>query len=271
MKRAKLIQKTIAEPVITVPELVRVLIVDDARVDRVSLMRICQQMDFNTEVFEATSLAQLDAMLTSQSFHLIFLDYRLPDGDGFSGLDLVLSSDKNRSAATILVMDDERTDIVIEAMPNGFSDVLLKDHLSFPVVRRASINALQKSSFAMQLEQHADMRFQVEDVLDRFTAQFASEIKPMLFRMMREVRSLEATRTDKAQHTETLLQISASCERLFDFMSDLGDQDRKALALKRTDPAPTERAVYEPVASAPTADEKKPRSMAERMSFFSTR
>ena len=53
----------------------------------------------------------------------------------------------------------------------------------------------------------------------------------MLFKMMRHVRDLNAIRDDDIKYQETIRQITNSCNRLFDFMNDIDDQERKEFSL----------------------------------------
>lgn len=223
---------------IKMPTFASILIVDDQRFDRARLRRICDQLEFEVMVSEAESLETLGTALESDKYDLIFLDYHLPDGSGLQALDAIQIDSRNRNAATIMVTGDDQSEIAIEAMKNGCSDFLMKDDLSFESVRRASINALQKASLNRNLESQEAMRSKVDVVLDHFTKQCADEMKPMLVKMMRHVRDLNSTRTDDNRYHAAIKQITASCERLFDFMSDIEDHERKELALPEVDENP---------------------------------
>ncbi len=239
------IQREAQKVAYKVPEFASILIVDDQRFDRARLRRMCAKLEFDTNVFEADSLESLGTAMELDAYDLIFLDYHLTDGNGLQALDAIQYDPRNRNAATIMVTGDDQAEIAINAMKNGCSDFLVKDDLSDEAVRRASINALQKAGLNQSLETQEVMRNRIEFVLDRFTKECTDELKPMLSKMMRHVRDLRSARLDEQQHDLAVTQITNSCARLFDFMSDIEDQERKSFALADigddlTKPAPPE-------------------------------
>ena len=220
-------QKTAAK----IPDLVSILIVDDERFDRARLRRICDDLDFTACISEADTLEAMGTALGQDRFDLIFLDFNMPDGNGLLALDAIQFDDHNRHAAIIMVTGDDDIDIAIAAMKNGCSDFVKKDTISRESIRRATINALQKSALNRGLEIETNMRTNIETVLDQFTKQCAEEFHPMLFNMMRQVRNLQSVRLDERKYNVVLTKIEKSCERLFDFVKDIEDQERKDLAL----------------------------------------
>lgn len=91
-----------------------------------------------------------------------------------------------------MMTGNDEFEIAFNAMKSWCSDFLVKDVLSHEAVRRAAINALQKTTLSRGLETHKVMRKGVEAVLDKFTKECAEEIQPVLFKMMRHVRNLHA-------------------------------------------------------------------------------
>lgn len=233
------IQISAQKNAIKTPKFASILIVEDQRFDRARLRRICDQLEFEVMVSEADTLEALGTALESDKYDLIFLDYHLPDGSGLQALDAIQADARNRNAATIMVTGDDQSDIAIQAMKNGCSDFLMKDDLSFESVRRASINALQKAGLNRNLESQEAMLNKVDVVLDHFTKQCAVEMKPMLVKMMRHIRDLNSTRTDTVRYDAAIKRITTSCERLFDFMCDIEDHERKELALPNTGTDPS--------------------------------
>ena len=217
--------------IIQTPDVASILIVDDERFDRARLRRMCDQLEFTVIITEAVSLESMGTALGVDTFDLIFLDYHLPDGSGLQALDAIQFDPRNRHAATIMVTGDDESEIAINAMKNGCSDFLMKDDLSIESVRRAAINALQKASLNKNLEVQAVMRSEVELVIDRFANECAIEIKPMLVKMVRHVRDLHSARTDEERFSTAVDKITKTCDRLFDFMNDVEDHERKSSAL----------------------------------------
>lgn len=235
MSRLKKIQNKAAKRATQIPSFANMLILDDQKFDRARLRRLCKKLDFSVKVSEADSLESMEKALDNDTFDLILIDFHLADGSGIEALDMINMHDKNGGAATIMVTGDDHSGVAIEAMKSGCSDVLMKDSLSIESIRRSSINALQKASLNNTVEEQTHRGDEIQAILTSFSQQFADEIKPMLFNMMRHVRDLESTRSDNLQFHRSMVEISSSCERLFDFMEDIGDSDRSALSLDEED------------------------------------
>lgn len=235
MSRMKEIKNKAAQRTAQLPSFANVLILDDQKFDRSRLRRLCNKLEFSVKVSEADSLSNMDIALKKDTFDLIFVDFHLNDGSGIEALHKIRLSDKNANAATIMVTGDDHSGVAIEAMKSGCNDVLMKDRLSFESMHRSVINAMQKAGLNNNLEEQTTKTDDIQDILDSFTQQFADEIKPMLFNMMRHVRDLDKTRSNDLQFRRSMAEISSSCERLFDFMEDVGDPDRSALALTEPD------------------------------------
>ncbi|MEM9636489.1 MAG: response regulator [Pseudomonadota bacterium] len=206
----------------SLPKLASILVVDDQRFDRTRLKRLIDGLEFETHVVEADRLETMGSMLQRDKFDLILVDYNLPDGNGLMALDAIRLDPKNRQAATIMITGDGQSEIAIEALKRGCSDYITKDDLSPASFKRATINALQKSSLSIGMETQDVKRQQIEAVLERFSTECANEIKPVLSRLMRQLRDLrEAPKLDEEQAKERFGRIENSCMRLWDFLDDL--------------------------------------------------
>lgn len=204
------------------PKLASILVVDDQRFDRTRLRRLIKELEFETHVVEADRLETMGSMLQRDKFDLILIDYNLPDGNGLMALDAIRLDPKNRQAATIMIAGDGQNEIAIEALKRGCSDYITKDDLSATSFRRAAINALQKSSLSIGMETQDVKRQQMEAVLERFSTECANEIKPVLSRLMRQLRDLrEVPNLSEEQSGERFGKIENSCMRLWDFLGDL--------------------------------------------------
>ncbi|WP_299777857.1 PleD family two-component system response regulator [uncultured Roseobacter sp.] len=204
------------------PKLASILVVDDQRFDRARLKRLINGLEFETHVVEADRLESMGTMLQRDKFDLILIDYNLPDGNGLMALDAIRVDPKNRQAATIMVAGDGQSEVAIEALKRGCSDYITKDDLSPASFKRATINALQKSSLSIGMETQDVRRQQIEAMLERFSTECANEIKPVLSRLMRQLRDLrEAPNLSEDQTSERFGRIENSCMRLWEFLDDL--------------------------------------------------
>ncbi|OAN80183.1 hypothetical protein A8B78_11150 [Jannaschia sp. EhC01] len=208
--------------IVSLPELASILIVDDQRFDRRRLARFCRDMDFETDLFEADCLESMGTQLATHKFDLILMDYNLPDGSGLQALEGIRMSPKNRHAAVIMITGQDQSETAIEAMKRGCSDYITKNALSLETFRRAAINALQKSSLSIEVLTQERKRQQMEAVLQQFSTECAQEIKPIVSRMMRQLRDFkDAPRMSEQQMAEKYFPIEQSCMRLWDFLNDL--------------------------------------------------
>lgn len=247
MSRLDQIHTKINHSATALPDFASILIVEDQRFDRMRLKRLIDGLEFKTHIAEADCLETMGTMLQRDTFDLIFMDYNLPDGNGLLGLDAVRLDPKNRNAATIMVTGDDQTEIAIEALKRGCSDYITKDDLSPESFRRASINALQKSHLYIGIETQDNKRAQIEAVLQKFSSECAGEIKPVVSRMMRQLRDMrDAPSLSAEQAADRHARIEQSCMRLWEFLNDLEDYSgadlsktdmpvREALASKQQD------------------------------------
>ncbi|MBM1687824.1 response regulator [Sulfitobacter geojensis] len=239
------IQISALKSTVKIPSVVSILIVDDERFDRARLRRICDNLDFEAIITEADTLETMGTALQNDRFDLIFLDFNMPDGDGLMALDAIANDERHRSVAVIMVTGDDDVDVAIAAMKNGCSDFVKKDTVSPEAIRRATLNALQKAALNRGLEIETSLRTNIETVLNQFTRQCAEEFNPLLFNMMRQVRGLHSVRLDETRYAIAVGKIERACERMFDFVKDIEDQERKDevllnvgdFALERVDPA----------------------------------
>ncbi|MEX3314716.1 response regulator [Sulfitobacter sp. PS-8MA] len=201
----------------------RILIVDDHRFDRMRLKRLCGGLDFATRLAEADSLAAMVRALDAGRFDLILLDYNLPDGTGLQGMEMIRAHERNAAAATVMITGTDQTEVAIEALRGGFCDYIDKDELSPAALRRSAINALQKSALQLGLETQEFKRSQVEALLQKFAKESAQEARPILSRMLEQMRQLRAVGPANAQAlADGLADMERSCLRLSAFLEDLG-------------------------------------------------
>ncbi|MEP2641115.1 response regulator [Roseobacter sp.] len=214
------------------PTMASILVVDDQRFDRTRLKRLISGLEFDTHVAEADCLETMGTKLQQDKFDLILVDYNMPDGTGLMALDAIRLDPKNRQAATIMIAGDGQSEIAIEALKRGCSDYITKDDLSAVSFEHAVINALQKSSLSIGIEKQDVKRQQIEAVLERFSSECASEIKPVLSRLMRQMRDLrEAQNLSEDQIAVRFGKIENSCMRLWDFLDDLEKYEGTDIAL----------------------------------------
>ncbi|HUR69665.1 MAG TPA: ATP-binding protein [Candidatus Thermoplasmatota archaeon] len=144
----------------------RVLVVDDDLVDRLSVRRALRTAGFEAEVDDAECRVDALAKLSSGEYDCTFLDFLLPDGNG---LDVIREAREAGVRSPIIVLTgqgDERT--AVELMKAGAADYLPKSEVSPERLTHALHNAIRlyhaersahaaerERSRALKLERHA--------------------------------------------------------------------------------------------------------------------
>jgi PleD family two-component response regulator len=211
-----------AHPASDAPEFASILIVDDQRFDRKHLRKLCASLKFTTHIAEACSLAALRDMLRKDRFDLILLDYHLTDGTGLDGVEIIRADRVNRDAATVMITGTDQRDIAIRALKLGFTDYLKKDELCAETLTRAAIVALQKSQLARGLSAQTAPPTAMQGTLQQFSRECAQDIKPIVSRMMRQMRELREVDNLTPEHAaERFEQIEGSMRRLWVFLDEL--------------------------------------------------
>lgn len=213
------IEPTAQQQAASAPEFASILIVDDQRFDRARLNRMCRAFDFATQVVEADTLAAMRDKLKKERFDLVLLDYHLTDGTGLQGVEAVRADHVNSGAAVVMITGTEQSDIAMQALKMGFSDYLTKDELSQQTLSRAAITALQKARLARGMANIAVQRPQVQETLQSFSRECARDIKPIVSRIMRQIRDIDFLNPQDA--AERVEKVEGSLRRLWSFLDDL--------------------------------------------------
>ena len=199
------------------------MILDDNRFDRHRLRRLLDTLEMDIELEEADTLASFSEKLDGQRYDLIFIDYRLSDGDGLQALDLARKHAQNAAAATIMIAGEAQVEIAVTALQNGCSDYIIKDKLGTESLQRAMINAMQKSRLAQNLASEESLRMALRGVLDGFAQDCVTDMKPMLSRMLRQIRGMRANaeERDRDAVVGSVDTLEASCLKLWKFLEDI--------------------------------------------------
>jgi PAS domain S-box-containing protein len=107
---------------------IRVLIVDDDRVDRMAVIRALRAAGMSLDATEVGDVEAAQEALSTGVFDCVFLDYQLPGGDGLR----VLREARDSGLTTPIVMLTGQSDdrVAVSLMKAGATDYLSKDGLS---------------------------------------------------------------------------------------------------------------------------------------------
>jgi diguanylate cyclase (GGDEF)-like protein/PAS domain S-box-containing protein len=123
---------------------VRLLIIDDDRVDRQIYLRFLRADGKNTYVVtETESVEEGYRLIRDEIYDCILLDYRLPESDGLAMYRTLTSTQWGPSVAPVIMMTGQGNEsVAVAAMKCGIADYLTKEGLTAHALQRAITNAV---------------------------------------------------------------------------------------------------------------------------------
>lgn len=112
------------QSVSTVRRTLRVLVVDDDRVDRIALKRSLSQTSFEITVGEADGVLTAIDLLTRATYDCVLLDYNLPDGDGLTFLRGIRGA--GISVPVIMITGQQDSAVASDLIDAGAADYIPK-------------------------------------------------------------------------------------------------------------------------------------------------
>lgn len=227
---------------------VPVLILEDERFDRHRLARMCSALDFPCEINTATTLGSFSAEIEGAPFGLILLDYELPDGTGIEAMEMVRTCARNLNAPTLMISGQNLPDLMNAAISAGCSGYLSKDALTKEAFSSAVREALRPKGGLPAATAKSFARDETAELLVQMTTRNARDVKPMVSRMMRQLRGLRTNAS--AADSVGLQAVEQNCLSLWAFLVEMERQDGKVLLKDLLEHTP---------ASTPSAPPGKPR------------
>jgi two-component system, sensor histidine kinase and response regulator len=149
----------------------KVLIIDDDRIDRMAVIMAFKDADFQTELTEAIDCATGIAVANSHQFDCIFIDYRLPDGNGIELLQKLRQQGIRVPIVSLTGQSDDR--VAVELMKAGASDYLSKAQIAPAQLRQVFQNVMRvyNAEVAVELanQQREELLAQKEEFIARMT------------------------------------------------------------------------------------------------------
>ena len=133
---------------------IRILIVDDDRVDR-GLYKQCLQQSpvWKFECAEADSAIAGMEMANAWPPDCALLDFNLPDMDGIEFLSRLKSGPNGLPWAIVMLTAYGCEELAVRAMKAGASDYLPKGRLSAGILAQTVVNAVERFRMQQQIEQ----------------------------------------------------------------------------------------------------------------------
>lgn len=129
----------------------KLLIIDDDAVDRMSIAITIHAARVSSEIAEAaTALEGLNA-LTQREFDAVLLDYRLPDMDCLDALHAINRTATHNVAVIVLTGGPAEEELGCRCIEAGAQDFLLKSEVSAQICRKALLHAKTRQGLKLQL------------------------------------------------------------------------------------------------------------------------
>ncbi|WP_295620103.1 hybrid sensor histidine kinase/response regulator [Chamaesiphon sp. GL140_3_metabinner_50] len=122
-------------------ELLRILIVDDDEIDRMSVRRALTQSGVSIEIDEAETCAQAIDLLSKNLYDCTFVDYGLPDNNGLTLVKTARELQVQHPLVVLTGQGDER--IAVELMKAGAIDYLPKSQIAPAALAQILRNAIR--------------------------------------------------------------------------------------------------------------------------------
>ncbi|KIN61896.1 Response regulator receiver domain protein [Sulfitobacter noctilucicola] len=235
-----------------------VLILDDERFDRHRIARLCSGLGFPCTINNAQTLGEFSRELELESYGLILLDYALPDGTGLEALQMVHLSPRNLNTPILMISGQVTPELADEARSLGCVHYLAKDDLSRDSFADAVACAIGS---APATDVFTKTRFEttdMEQLLELCAGTCARDIKPMVSRLMRQMRDLRAK--GEVNDLLSVRAIEQNCLSLWTFLTEKEHETGASLMASLADsaipnvPAPPRQVLSRP----PSVFSKRP-------------
>jgi CheY-like chemotaxis protein len=122
---------------------VRLLVVDDDTVDRMSVERLLERTDLRVEVAEAAGVLEAIDRMTASPFDCVLLDYMLPDGDGLTFLRGMRGA--GLSVPVVMLTGQSDPEVAASLVAAGAADYIPKGLLTAERLSESIRGALRKA------------------------------------------------------------------------------------------------------------------------------
>lgn len=192
---------------------IRTLVIEDSEFDQKRILRVCDETGLDFEICTLDGLEQLRAQLDAQNFDLALVDYRLMDSDGLEAVRRIRGHPAQVNSAILMLTGQGEMGLAIDAMKAGCSDFLDKASLTPAGLRRAVLNAMEKSLLHQDLMRARGLNDKLAELVQQFAKDSASEMKPLVLGLMRQARA-QGNAPFKGRTAEAV-EMDITCRKLW--------------------------------------------------------
>lgn len=129
----------------------RLLVIDDDEVDRMSIVRTIRAARVSSEISEAATAKEGLSTLANGEFDAVLLDFRLPDMDCLDVLRSITQNINPDVAVIVLTGGPAEEELERRCIEAGAQDFLLKSEVSAHICRKALLHAKTRQELKQQL------------------------------------------------------------------------------------------------------------------------
>lgn len=122
----------------------RILVIDDSRLDRRTIKRLLSQTKTDMSVAEASNFDDALGMVAVEHFDCILVDYNLPGSDGVALAEQIAASHAGITTPMVMLTGDPSQALAEQALDSGLSDFMSKRNLSAEHLHQTLCNAIIK-------------------------------------------------------------------------------------------------------------------------------
>jgi signal transduction histidine kinase len=212
-------------------ETLRILIVDDDRVDRLAVKRLLLQSGFTIEVTECDDQRSASEAVKQAAFDCVLLDYHLPGTDGLAVLRELRNGGNPVPVVALTGQGDE--EVAVELMKAGAADYLNKNALTAERLERSLRYALalhraeEERRQLLEREQQARLQAQAANrAKDEFLATLSHELRTPLNAILGWSRLLASGHLDEPTSRRAIEIIERNTRLQAQLIEDLLDISR---------------------------------------------
>ena len=209
----------------------RILLVDDDEVDRLSVKRLFRQAGIEVEIRECAERSAALAAARSETFDCVLLDYHLPGTDGVELLRELHNSGVSLPVVALTGQGDE--DVAVALMKAGAADYVNKNALSAERLERSLRYAValhradEERRLLLEREHQARLEAQAANrAKDEFLATLSHELRTPLNAIMGWSRLLASGHLDEATSRRAIEIIERNTRLQAQLIEDLLDISR---------------------------------------------